>query len=188
MTLCKDYFDHLIPQNRFNYAINVILEHEGLLSDGAHDSGGLTKYGISLRYLKDEKIDINKDGDSDKDDIRALSKQEAIAIYKKDWWDKYNYEAINDVKVATKIFDMAVNMGPIEAHKLTQQALNHLLMSKLQVDGVLGAKTIASINAQHEGDMLQELREEQKDFYLRLITNKPALKIYEKGWLARAAW
>ena len=36
----------------FELAIPVVLKHEGIMSDDGEDPGGITHYGISLRFLK----------------------------------------------------------------------------------------------------------------------------------------
>ena len=110
MMLCKEYFDHLIPDKRFEEAVKVILEHEGGLENNTlRDPGSVTQWGISLRFLQSIGLDINHDGRVNADDVRDLTLTDAKAIYRKYWWDKYHYEAIEDNKVVAKIFDLAVN-------------------------------------------------------------------------------
>ncbi len=178
-------------QDNFNSAIAVVLEHEGLFTNIPQDPGGGTIYGISLRFLKNYGIDVNDDGQINLKDIEALELSEAREIYKKYWWDKYNYQAINSPYLATKIFDMAVNMGAQQAHKLVQEALSYC-GHKLEVDGVLGAKTLAALNEvtlhNREEDLKYEIQEEQKWFYEHLAQNNPKLFVFLKGWLKRASW
>jgi lysozyme family protein len=177
--------------NRFQKAVSVVLDHEGLFTNNPSDPGGATNYGISLRFLKNYGIDINDDGQINLKDIEELKPSQAQEIFKKYWWDKYNYDAINSLYLATKIFDMAVNMGAQQAHKLVQEALSYC-GHKLEVDGVLGSKTLAAINEvilhNREDDLKYEIQEEQKWFYEHLADDKPALKVFLKGWLKRASW
>jgi lysozyme family protein len=171
-----------INDSRFQYAVNVVLEHEGGLSNDKDDKGGITRWGISLRYLELEHIDPNGDGIIDAHDVRGLTKQEAIDIYKAHWWNKYSYNKIKDLRLATKVFDLAVNAGAVRAHKLLQQAIG------TTVDGLLGPRTIAITNVQQAGEVLAQLRLEAREFYLGLIQAKPIYEKYRNGWLARAAW
>ena len=59
-------------------ALKTILCHEvgntgdGLVDD-PDDPGGITKYGVSFRFLKDHGIDVDGDGDIDAEDIRGLN-------------------------------------------------------------------------------------------------------------------
>ncbi len=180
-----------LPQERFEYAINIILQHEGGYADNSSDPGGVTDYGISLRFLQKEGIDVNHDRNIYPQDIKALSREEAIVLYKKYWWDPYHYAIINSLKIVTKIFDMAVNMGAVQAHKLTQQALNRC-GTTLTVDGILGANTLKAVNDTclrgFEGNLLSNIIDEQKCFYEQLVKDKPNLKVFLKGWLARAEY
>ncbi len=183
--------DKITPSGRYDAACNVVLEHEGLFTNNPADPGGATNYGISLRFLKSYGIDINDDGQINLMDIKSLTKEEAKAIYKKYWWDKFHYEAINSFYIATKIFDMAVNMGASQAHKLVQRACS-FVGHNLKVDGILGAKSLGAINEiclhNREEDLRYEIQEEQKWFYEHLVDDHPKLKVFLKGWLNRASW
>jgi len=175
-------------EQRFNTAVAIVLTHEGGFSDDATDPGGSTDYGISLHFLQDIGLDVNKDNIINSADIRDLTLDKAKAIYKKYWWDKYNYNAINSLHLATKVFDMAVNMGAHQAHKLIQDSLNHFCIS-LTVDGIFGKDTLDAINKismKDEADLLNELRWAQHYFYTDLVTVHPKLQKYLNGWLKRA--
>ena len=182
----------MIPQGRFDFAVNAVLKHEGGFSNHPNDPGGATNYGISLRFLKEMNIHIDDDPDINIDDVKEIYFTDAIEIYKKYWWDKYHYEAINSLAVAAKIFDMAVNMGSKQAHKLTQRACQYCGHSEIEVDGILGAKTLAALNEislhAREDDFRYELVDEQKWFYEHLVENDSRLNVFLKGWLNRAAW
>src|SRR5690606_2973445 len=62
----------------FLHAVEVVLEHEGGYVHDPHDPGGETKFGISKRQYPDL-------------DIANLTREQAIEIYRRDWWDKYGY-------------------------------------------------------------------------------------------------
>src|SRR5690606_28086497 len=112
--------------------------------------------------------------------------EKAKAIYKKYWWDKYHYEAINSLAIATKILDMAVNMGAKQATELVQKAANWC-GHNLKEDGILGAKTLAAINEislhGREDEFMDEIIDQQKWFYEHLAEDKPVLNVFLKGWL-----
>ena len=172
----------------FTKAIPVILKHEGGYVNHPNDPGGATNYGISLRYLKDAGLDVNNDGIIDSMDIRQLTAESASHIYRKYWWNKYGYEAIIDQPLATKVFDIAVNMGPSQAHKLLQRAANKVFGSDvLKVDGGLGPKTLKLINELQAARLLVVLRETVADFYRELVRNRCEFAPFLKGWLNRAA-
>lgn len=175
----------------FERAIPEILQHEGGFVNHASDPGGATNWGISLRFLADhlEAGDFDNDGDVDIEDIANMTVDQAAEIYRQFWWDKYNYGLLNDQTVATKIFDMSVNMGASRAHKIVQMALNKAFGLQLSVDGVIGNATRGVINACEddvEQHLLTTICDEQFGFYQRLIANKPSLKVFERGWKNRA--
>lgn len=177
----------------FEKAIPQILLHEGGYVNHPSDPGGATNWGISLRFLQGVPAvygDVDNDGDVDAQDIRNMTVDEAKLIYKTFWWDKYRYGLIWDQTVATKVFDLSVNMGAVRAHKLLQMALNKAFSLNLTVDGVLGNASMASINAVADGNQEQMLltaySNEAWGFYQRLITGNPKFKAFEKGWKNRA--
>lgn len=174
-----------MQNQRFQYAVSIVLIHEGGLSDDKEDGGGDTNFGISLRYLRDIKIDVDGDGDIDNQDIRLLTRDKAIEIYKNYWWDKYKYDNIKNIDLATKIFDMSVNMGSSESHKIVQRSLNSLGFHVL-VDGVFGINTLAAVNRCDSNKLINVMRHQCASFYFLLIKEHPSLSKFKDGWLKRA--
>lgn len=175
----------------FEDAIGLILQHEGGYVNNPNDPGSATNFGVSLRFLADhpEVGDFDHDGDVDAEDIKNMTVEDAMNIYREFWWDKFRYGTINDQTIATKVFDFSVNMGSKRAHMLLQQALNAAFGLKLSVDGILGPATFGVINA-IEDDQEQKLLNAYCDaawgFYQRLVANKPSLAVFKKGWYNRA--
>jgi lysozyme family protein len=170
--------------SNFYLAIQKVLTQEGFFSNDPRDSGGATKYGISLRFLKgigQIDGDIDLDGDVDIDDIKKMSEKEAVAIYKKYWWEKYRYERIISQEISTKIFSLSVNMGHTQAHKCAQRAIRAATINKIEDDGILGEITIGAINKAKPDILLASIKSEAAGFYRSL--NKP---YYINGWLNRA--
>lgn len=171
------------PGEKFNCAINVVLEHEGGLSDNPNDRGGITNFGISKQFVIDNNL-----SDDPYFFVKRLTKNDAIAIYRRYIWDKYHYVLFADVQIATKVFDMTVNSGPHESHILLQRSINDMSHDQLLVDGICGVKTIASANALPPSFLHQKLREKQEQFYRELVENMPSYRIFLDDWLKRAAW
>jgi lysozyme family protein len=182
--------------SKFELAIPTIFKHEGLYVNDKSDLGGPTSYGISLRFLKttgdlnlDGLVDgdIDGDGDIDIDDIKKMKPVDAEKLYRLYWWDKYQYGKIMQQKVATKIFDLAVNMGASQAHKIAQRATwAQYSFRSIQDDGVLGNETLGFINSANPDCMVCCLRAEAANFYRLIIQKNPSLINYEKGWMNRA--
>jgi lysozyme family protein len=178
----------------FDRALAVVLSHEGGFTADAADPGGATNYGVSLRFALtvgdrdgDGRLDLDLDGDGDVDaaDIRALTAREAADVYRYFWWDRYGYARFH-LTIAAKVFDLAVNMGAPQAHKVLQRAVRAASGLALVEDGVLGPKTAVAVADIPPFSLLIALRSEAAGFYRSLIAAKPALAKFETGWLNRA--
>jgi len=173
----------------FEEAILHILKNEGGYVDHKSDPGGATNYGVSLRFLKTLGLygDFNNDGLIDGNDIKAMDTEDAKGVYKKFWWDKHKYGQIKDIRIATKILDMSINVGSYRAHCILQNALNDS-GSDLLIDGVIGWKTIKEIN--HHKDkhkLLSHIIANLSKYYLELYDNDKENRVnFIVGWLKRA--
>lgn len=177
--------------SKFENAIPVILLHEGGYVNNPNDPGGVTNFGVSLKFLAGHSEgDFNHDGVVNAQDIANMTKEQAQFIYKLFWWDKYGYGSINDQTIATKVFDFSVNMGSSRAHKLLQMALNDAFSLRLDVDGVLGQASIRTINAaltdSQEQRLITAYCDEAWKFYQGLIAANPKLAVFANGWKNRA--
>ena len=108
------------------------------------------------------------------------SRQGAVHFYRVRYWP----DSVRDPALAEKILDLNVNLGPAGAAKVIQHALvrsGH----KVRVDGRMGPETLAAINQCQLG-FKSELIDSQKWYYRQLVTRRPTLKPYLKGWLRRA--
>ena len=154
---------------RFLAAVEKVLNLEGGYVHDPADPGGETRFGISKRSYPDV-------------DIKELTRDEAIEIYRRDWWKKYGYGQIKDDRIADKIFDLAVNMGPRRAHVLLQTAEVQTGGKWIDVDGALGPLTIDAVNSHPQQDLLlAALKERAIMYYVSL--NKPR---FLAGWIRRA--
>ena len=182
----------------FYKSIPVILKHEGLYSNNKNDRGGSTKYGISVRYLeelykKNPKLmgsfDLNKDGIINDYDIYHMNQQEAIEIYKSHWWDFYGYGNISNQKLATKIFDISINVGHVRAHFLLKKALKkNILLKDIELDGILDSDTIKKINIVCYfscKNVLYNFQEEAIVFYKGLAEKNESYRVFLNGWIKR---
>jgi len=183
-----------VGDERFRHAVRRVLAHEGGFVDDPDDPGDATKHGISLRYLRrlgdldgDGYLDgdLDQDGDLDVEDIRRMTPATAARIYHDQWWQRYGYGELR-VGTATKVFDLAVNMGPRQAHICLQRAARAAFDAELVEDGILGPNTRAAVAAGDEDRLLAALKSEAAGYYRSLIAARPALAKYERGWLRRA--
>lgn len=153
--------------------IKRTLEFEGGYANNPDDPGGETKFGISKTAYPDL-------------DIKSLSQADAIAIYKRDYWDVLNLASLPN-NIAMKVFDLAVNTGQGMAVKLLQRALTLAdPQAVLLIDGVLGARTRALCRATSEQVVLPLLCGVARCHYLELADDHPTLRVFLTGWLRRA--
>ncbi len=170
---------------KFNNAIPHIFEHEGGFNDVKFDKGGATNWGISLRFLESVKVDVNGDGLINWLDIKALTKDHATELYYLNFWKNY-YETFPQ-RLATKLFDMSVNMGSSRANKILQEALN-ALGSNIPIDGMIGRGTLGEVVKFDEKTILGKICTMQSLFYTSIIDRDPTQKKFQKGWENRAYW
>ena len=141
--------------SNFLTAVNYTLGNEGLdrFVDNPNDRGGATRLGISLRFLKSlPKEKLRQYGltcdEPDIDDVRNLSRDVAIEIYRGEFWQHSNFDRIIDQDVGNYLFDMAVNSGISPAIKCAQRAIWSIYRSRKKCieDGILGAETLRILN------------------------------------------
>jgi lysozyme family protein len=167
--------------NRFEKMVDFIIENEGGYVNHPNDPGGATKYGISLRFYRNLKPDATKK------DITNITKQDAIDIYYKHWYSKYNYDAIEDDILSSKVFDFSINMGPARAHKIFQTSINAANKEKLVVvDGIIGPATLSHANNSDPVKLVDFLALNACKYYLSLCENNEANYKFIVGWINRA--
>lgn len=168
------------------YIDYIIKNNEGGYVDDKYDSGGATKYGISNRFLKVNKIDINNDGVVNKKDIKDLTKGDAKHIYKKHFWNPL-YEELKDQYVAYRIFDSSILMGKVKIIKIVQYTLRfHNIKDKInqtiEADGIFGQNTLYASNNDKDLKPVLDLKIKQE---LTKISLKNNNKRFLKGWINR---
>lgn len=152
----------------FGPAVKRLLDLEGGYVFDPRDPGGETKFGISKRW--NPTIEIKK-----------LTRVDALIIYRMEWWERYNYGSLESQEIAADMLCLAANIGPLEAHKILQRALN-TLGSGLKVDGVIGPMTIAAERAIADSQKLSWLvKLNAVHYYIRLRDSST----YLRGWISR---
>lgn len=175
----------------FSKAHAFTAQWEGALTDHPADPGGITNYGVSLRWIRSlgHKLgDIDGDGDIDADDIRALSPAQAANLFQLKFWEAYRLSTLPQL-TATVLYDCIVNTGPKQATLLAQRACNSLVGPfgvKLDVDGILGPHTRDFLTLHATPTLATAMIERRKGFYRDLAQSKPELAVFERGWINRA--
>ena len=165
--------------------INAIIETEGGYVNDPSDSGGETKYGITVETAR-----LN----GYKGDMIKLPQEVAFAIYKNQYWDsiKGNHLLSISPKVTFEVMDTSVNMGPTKAIVFLQRALNVFnnraeLYSDLAVDGRVGAKTLTALKqylrVREESTLVKTLNCLQGAFYVELAERREKDERFIRGWI-----
>lgn len=147
----------------FDLAFNRLIGNEGGYVDNPDDPGGETNWGISKRSYPGV-------------DIKALTREDAKAIYRRDFWDRLGADQLSD-GVAFQAFDFAINSGIETAVRKLQRAVG------VADDGHWGPVSKAAAAAMSESDTIMRFVAERLDFW-RYLSNWPT---FGKGWAGRAA-
>lgn len=169
----------IIKDERFRKAQSFVLKWEGGLCEDKNDAGGITKYGVSLRFLKSIQPDATRE------DIIVLTKEQASEIFYNNFWKPCKCPQIIDDDIAFALYDTAVNMGVNQAVKLLQRAININTSEELEVDGRIGDKTVNAVNNNSGKYILQSFLLQRVEFYKNLAAKKPSQNVFLKGWLNR---
>lgn len=163
--------DKLIPH---------ILKWEGgaKFTNDPLDRGGATKYGITLNTLQSIHYDINHDGKVNVDDVKALQLEDFKKILKRQYWDRWQADKINNQSIANLLVDWLWGSG-VNGIKIPQRLLG------VPADGVVGAKTINALNASNQRYIYNKVWQARKEFYEKIVKNNPSQAKWLKGWLNR---
>jgi lysozyme family protein len=118
-------------------------------------------------------------------------------FYRVNYWQRLACDHLADQNLADELFDSAVNMGPLRTTKMLQRALNALRIHKksplfdaLKADSVLGARTLAALEALTAVDqgadlLLKTFESLRRQAYLEVAEQDPKFSQYMKDWLKR---
>jgi len=122
----------------FAHALSIVLAHEGGLVDDPADPGGITNFGVSIRFAGSVNLDLDGDGWTTGEDIRALTRAAAAVIYHDHFWAPLQCAAMPPA-VALMVFDGAVNQGRRTTARRLQRAAGAI------DDGHVGPNTLRAI-------------------------------------------
>ena len=155
--------------SRFEQAVEQVLKHEGGFVQHPRDPGGATKFGITR-----DTLSRAKKRQASVDDVRRLTPQEAIAIYRRLYWDAVRADELPP-GLDLAVFDLAVNSGPARAVKMLQAALGG------EADGIVGPVTLGAALAADVPDVIRRLTKARLGFLGRLAT----WPVFGPGWRRR---
>ena len=178
--------------NRFLNIYKKTLKHEGYYSFDTSDKGGETYMGISRKFFpKWEGWDIidaekpNNNGKLERNQKIASPKLDSLVedFYYNNFWLRFGVNYVNNDSVAYIIFDFCVNSGKAAAYAV-QYVLNENIGHHLNVDGIIGTKTLSAINSSDPEALFLAIKAKRAWFYLS-CSEDPTQRKFTKGWLRR---
>jgi len=158
-----------------------------------NDPDGATNFGVTIHTMRRLGLDLDRDGDVDVGDVRALSRGQAVTIFIDHYYRRPGIAGLPEALRAS-VFDMYVNAGA-NAVKILQRLLREMGQA-VDVDGVIGPQTQAAAARaamaapDHIGDAYGIAR---RNYYLALADARPASRKFARtrsggkgGWIRRA--
>lgn len=169
-----------------NDIINKTLSHEGGYSNNPNDKGGETNWGITKAVAIANGYTGN---------MRDLTKEMAISIYRREYFDKPNFDLIYSISptISQELFDTGVNMGTATATKFLQESLNLLnrnqyIYENMVVDGKIGSKTINTLSTalryHNDALIIKTMNGLQFMRYVEIVKKNPSQENFFKGWIS----
>ena len=150
-----------------------ILRWEGGYINDQADLGKQTNKGVTLSTYR-SVFGKNKTVS----DLKKITDEQWEFIFKKFYWDKWKADDIKDQNVANILVDWLWCSGSYGI-KIPQMVLG------VSVDGIVGSKTIAAINARDGRELFDTIKQERKDFIDRICQTRPQNRKFKNGWMNR---
>lgn len=152
----------------FDHCADHVLIIEAGLVDDKHDPGGITNFGISLRFLKGVSPAATEQ------DIIDMTEEHARALFKKHFWDRVSGDNYAPA-LALCVFDCAINQGTGTAIKILQRALG------VKDDGVFGQKSLAAVHRRQPVELIGDYLSRRAKRYAKT----KGIDRYGRGWMRR---
>lgn len=142
------------------------------------DSGGHTMCGVTLttytewrRYNGKPKPTVAE--------LKALGYDEWLAILKHFFWDRCKADKISNASIALMMVDWCWLNGATTAIRQMQAAFG------LVTDGIIGAKSLAALNASPGNVVFERLKTARIRSYDKIVAARPSQRQFYSGWVNR---
>ena len=154
-----------------------ILAREGGYSDDPGDAGNWTGGEPGSGELKGTKYGISAASYPGLD-IAALTIEDALEVYKVDYWDAYRCGELPPA-AGLCLFDAVVQHRPETAVRLIQRPAG------AAVDGIMGPNTIAAVQRTPMARFIPDHLAQRLELYADITTGNSRMRQYLYGWFRR---
>lgn len=155
----------------------IIFRWEDGFANDPNDRGGATNMGVTVATWRQVGYDKDGDGDIDADDVRLLTRADALRVLRI-YWDRWHADSIRNQSVANILVDWVWGSGRWGV-VIPQRILG------VAQDGIVGVKTIAALNAADQRDFFNKVFAARKKFFNDIVAKNPSQKKYINGWMNR---
>ena len=170
-----------------------IVAREGGYVNDPDDPGGATNFGVTIHTMRRLGLDLDRDGDVDAQDVRKLTRAQAVEIFIRHYFEKPRINLLPE-PLQPSVFDMYVNAGG-NAVKILQKLLADF-QEPVAVDGALGPMTAQAVQRAFKkanGRFVDAYGIARRNYYFRLADRRRASRKYARtraggkgGWIKRA--
>lgn len=162
-----------MTKNVLDLCAKELMVSEGGFTDDPRDRGNWTSGVIGKGECKGTKYGISAMAYPN-EDIKNMTQERAIELFKKDYWDKCKCDDLPDA-LSIIVSDCAYNSGCSRANKILQKCLG------VTEDGIIGKQTLGAIQKQN----LQELCWKYHDNRIEFLKSLSTWDVYGNGWKKR---
>lgn len=158
----------------FDNAMSHILHVEGGFVDNPVDRGGTTNFGITLKTLSEYL-----GHPATVQELKDMSMFTVHDVYRVLFWNRLKLDEISDYTLCEFIMNQAVHRGVVSFVVDLQKLLG------VQVDGIMGPKTIQALNVLYPKKLLADLLKRSFKKYARIVEQNPSQAEFIVGWINR---
>lgn len=157
--------------------VPFILQWEGGFVNDPLDLGGATNKGITIGTFTEYKKRKGLKAPTVQD-LKNISDEDWHAVFKGLYWDRWKADDIKSQAVANILVDWVWASG-VHGIKRPQRLLG------VTADGIVGAKTIAALNAKDPAELFRMIKADRVKFIDEICAKRPENNLFKKGWLNR---